>query len=1274
MSIAPFVPGLLLREAEARQLLPHWTRHWTTEGSFVFADISGFTRLSEQLAELGKAGAEELTVLLNGTFEALLGVARSERGDLVKFGGDALFLFFDGVDHALRACRAAHGMRAALKARGAVVTDRGRVLLRISMGVHSGPFLFVVAGDAQRELFVLGEHATTVTAMEAGADAGEILVSPATAALLPGRWLGEPKEGGVLLRTVTGAAFGPTPPDAAGADAASDADLDLDPYVPRAIRHRLLDGEHGAEHRHTTVAFVHVGGVDALLRDRGPAVVAERLDRAVRVAVEAADRHEVTLLASDVAGGGIKLILTAGVPNSVEDGEGRMLAVGRAIIDADLGFPVRVGVNTGHVFAGEVGAPWRRVYTVMGDVVNLSARLMAKAGPGELVASALTLQRSATPFETTRLEPFLVKGKRLPQHASSVGKRIEGRGRDALAASSFVGRASELALLLGAARAAIEGKGSVVEVLGDAGIGKSRLVRELISMSSDMRVVRITCEPFAADRPYFMVRVLLRTGVRIPLDAGPNEAGELLLSWLDANAPEWLAYAPLLAAAFDADVPSTRVVDELGTDFRAARLREAASAVLQRAFASPLLLVVEDAMWMDEASALVIATALQHVENLFWFGCFTTRQPTEGLSSRLGFTSIPMALEPLGDSLAQQLAAELTDDAAVPHSELVELCARANGNPLFLLELAAARRELGSLDAVPVTLEDLIGARIDRLAPSDRNLLRHAAVLGDRFNPRLFDRTLGEAFPSPVPWPRLGDFVVVDQGELRFTHDLVRRVAYAGLPFRLRRELHQRIGRALIPRGEPDDARLGLLALHFDGSGDHAIAWKYNRMAGDRARANYATVEATAFFERAVGNARAGAGAIDPTELAEVHEAMADVAILSGRFDLSQEGLRNARRLCGRDNLLGFARLCRKEGKVRERLGKHSNAISWFRRGLRSLEPLADSAGTEVAAERARLQIEWASTLLWRRRYEQSVRLCRAALTHALASGDRRAEAHIYRLLEWALGELGDEEAHQYRALALPIYEELGDFHGLGGLLINAGVDALNAGRWGQASSDFEQSRDAYQRAGDVINVAQSSANLAEIYVEQGRFEEAEQFLREARRIWRASGFAMGVAAVTNGLGRALGRSGRSQQGAELLRDAKARFEALGHPPYATESAARLSEALVFGRDWLAAQRVLDDISEAAAAKAGPPVIALVFHMRGVVLARLGDEAGAREWLQRTRDVGDEQGVEWESALAAIEMARLPGTTAEEAERLERDARVVLVSMGVLTDRVLPPR
>ena len=391
----------------------------------------------------------------------------------------------------------------------------------------------------------------------------------------------------------------------------------------------------------------------------------------------------------------------------------------------------------------------------------------------------------------------------------------------------------------------------------------------------------------------------------------------------------------------------------------------------------------------------------------------------------------------------------LTDDAQVGHHELQELCARARGNPLscwnsLMPDVCSVRST-----RTPEALEDLVAARIDRLAPADRTLLRYAAVLGARFSPELFQQTLGEVIGTPPQWDRLADFVMVDQGDLRFSHDLVRRVAYQGLPFAHRRDLHLRVGRALVPNGEPDDARESASSRctstgrETTTSPGGTTSWR-----GSGRRTQYATVEprrsspapsrTRAPAERSVGN----------DELASAYEALADVALLAGRYDLARDGLRGARRL-HRHQPQAMARLCRKEGTLREKLGKHNAALTWYRRGLASLADLPDEPA--ISMERSRLGVACASTLIWRQQYLRCARWCRRALPDALASGDRATEAHAYYLIDWALSQLGDDEALEYRNLAQPIYEELGDFAGLASVLNNRGVDALEAGRWDEA-------------------------------------------------------------------------------------------------------------------------------------------------------------------------------------------------------------------------------
>ena len=193
--LVPFVPRLTLEWLRDE---PERLAH-ELDATLAFVDISGFTAMSEQLANLGKAGAEEVNDVMNATFAALLDVAYAEGGGLLKFGGDALLLLSDGPEHASRAARACFGMRRVLRTIGRPRTSAGAVQLRMHAGLHSGLFHFFLVGEEHRELLVTGPAATRTVEMEATSEAGEIVVSSATAALLPDEVLGDAKGDGRLL-------------------------------------------------------------------------------------------------------------------------------------------------------------------------------------------------------------------------------------------------------------------------------------------------------------------------------------------------------------------------------------------------------------------------------------------------------------------------------------------------------------------------------------------------------------------------------------------------------------------------------------------------------------------------------------------------------------------------------------------------------------------------------------------------------------------------------------------------------------------------------------------------------------------------------------------------------------------------------------------------------------------------------------------------------------------------------------------------------------------
>ncbi len=172
----------------------------TLDGTMVFGDVSGFTKMSERLARHGKVGAEEITDAINTCFEELLEVANSAGGTLLKFGGDALLLLFDGEGHAVRAAHAAVGMRARLRNVGRLSTSAGKVVLRISIGVHTGSFNVFLVGGSHRELVVSGPSVTATVDAEGTATAGEIVMSATTAAVLPPTCRGPARGSGYLLR------------------------------------------------------------------------------------------------------------------------------------------------------------------------------------------------------------------------------------------------------------------------------------------------------------------------------------------------------------------------------------------------------------------------------------------------------------------------------------------------------------------------------------------------------------------------------------------------------------------------------------------------------------------------------------------------------------------------------------------------------------------------------------------------------------------------------------------------------------------------------------------------------------------------------------------------------------------------------------------------------------------------------------------------------------------------------------------------------------------
>lgn len=1215
--LAPYVPRLL------RGLKDPKPGAWQGEGTLVFADVSGFTRLTEKLAHQGRRGSEEMVTTISEVFTALLR-ATTDGGDVLKFGGDALLLFYQGDDHAQRACHAALTMQRELRRVGGIDTSRGRVRLRMSIGVHSGRFHLLLCGGGHLELHVLGADATTTTALEAAADPGEVLTSPATAALLDGVRVTAGPGDALRVRSVPSLPPVPVPDLAAGPDVAR--------FVPPVLRAHLAHAEHDSEHRRATVAFVAFAGVDELLARGRTEQAFDRVQTLTDGIMDALATYEVLLTATDIGSDGGKFMLTAGAPRTTGDEEARMLRVARRAVEIDCGLPVRVGVNAGNVFVGAVGAPHRRTYSTMGDATNTAARVMGRAEPGTVLATRTVTAEVAGRFAVTPRPRFFVKGKSQAVDSGIVGPAVvpaAGTVSDA----PLVGRDQELATLSAGLADARSGAGRVVELIGGEGTGKSRLVAEVKARAGEVQWWSLVCDPYEQATPYAAARRLLRQALDLSSDADPATVAARLEAAVIDHAPSLRPWFPLLADVAGLEVTATDATAELATVFRTERTVQATADLLAVVAGDTTVLAIEDATAMDDASAEVLAEVLRRVPELGWLAVVTRVDRPEGLHAGRGYEAGELRLGALPTPAIARLAARLAEHHPVPAHLLDDLVERAGGNPMVLEALVVAQATAGADTQLPRSVEAIYATRIDALAAADRRVLRYLSVLGDRFEAAVADEVLDRmGLADDAVWQRLEDFFVHDGDTVGFRAALIRQVAYEGLSFRRRQQLHGLAAAALSGRGG-DRAPV---ALHHVRAGHWDRAWRHATAAGDDAERRGAHVEAGRLFDLALTAA---------PHLPDLpSEVVFDVALTAGAA-WRQAGLHDqalaaytqagavAPDDCGRIEVT----LCR--AAVHEQAGRYTQALQAYGRALSAAEELVDSPARHLLV--ARSHTGYAAARLGQGQTGEAIKHGTAAVTALRDSGeitdaddhtnDGAADhgaadhtgllAHAYHLLDRAHTAAGDPDtAARYRDLALPLFAAQGDLVAQGTVLFDLGADAQRRGQQEVALWLYERSREARTRAGDVVGSAAAVNAIGEVLAHLGRQEDAAERFTEALRTWRGARSLPGVALALGNLGALDLAAGDADSAVARLTESRRLAQEAGAEPVAAQVTLSLAEALVpLGRvveAWEAATAVLafdEGVDETGRARA---------HLvRAEALAATGGDARAAEERSAATDL-----------------------------------------------------
>jgi class 3 adenylate cyclase len=633
------------------------------QGTFLFVDVSGFTPLSERLSRYGRAGAEQVTAIINDLFSDLVSILFRHGGSLLKFGGDALLGLFPAdseaglADGAVAAAQAALAMQQAMARFDAIEAAGETSALRIKCGISSGPYFAAHIGAGATMAFVTTGHTVNRAEQAEGlATPGEVIMAHSSLDLVnqyrPDAALAAEvrAEAFYLVRAVNPAGeVGslPTLPEPPEAELSQQLDylverLDrLAPYLPAELLARMVthpgDVQMAPDHRPVTAMFANYVGIGDLIEAMGhsrPELITRQLNNYFVHMAQIVEQYEGTLARMDHYAVGDRLVIFFGAPRAHEDDPLRAVYTALAMQEATRNhfaalqtpdgiyrFRQRIGINTGYLFAGNVGAAdLRQEYTLMGDDINMAARLMSQAGWGDIFISDKTKNRVAAFIDLKDEGALKVKGKEILIPTYRVlGRRQEvGRTRGLDRGDvRLVDRLTEMQKLRSCGQAFLNGRGQIVSVTGNSGLGKSRLSREFKQwllqqeQAAGVQWLEGHCLSFSEQVGYWLAAQLLYSALELKRDSNPDDVLYLLWQKGDELLGRDVAREaiPFLAHLLDLPLEGDWAawVHDLDPKVRQKQTFWAAREFFMGlARQRPLLIALDDMHWADEASLALV--------------------------------------------------------------------------------------------------------------------------------------------------------------------------------------------------------------------------------------------------------------------------------------------------------------------------------------------------------------------------------------------------------------------------------------------------------------------------------------------------------------------------------------------------------------------------------------------------------------------------------------------------------------------------------------------
>lgn len=1161
--------------ADARPYPDQVQGKWV-DATLLFADVTGFTKMSEKLSVHGRAGAEEITKIVNDYFTIMVQELHKNGGFVLKFGGDALLGMFVGTleTTARSAVQAALNMQREMARFANITTLAGRIKLQMKVGIHTGPVFAVhVGNDSQMEYWVTGRNVNlTAIATEAAAEAenvfqkGQVVGSTDTTTYLTawGEFQHPPEDPEAespitpemrerfhiipMTRVFDRLQTHSTPSNDESYQSIAPLIDRLDtlvPYLPNGLLPRLVYNPHSrrveGEHRLVAVLFINVDGFSklsaALGTEQTQAITDTMQDYFITIQT-IIHRHGGTINKIDLYQEGDKVLAVFGAPKSYEDDADQAARVALKIQatindvnqrlkercpEVNVCLRQRIGLSTGFVFSGNVGPDICQEYTIMGDNVNLAARLMSKAGWGEILVSEHAYYW-LSPFcdFATEAKSFMLKGIADPVSAYQL---IAMKSKPYRPQPRFVDRIKARKILQKQLEKLVRDKdeGQITITRGEPGIGKSRLwarIKEQLAETQEIRCLVGRCRSQEVTYQLFAEMLREYMGLEATDDLGTQR--DVLVKEITTlfDAEQVTERAPFLAIVMDLPLlPEWENAVRLLDEQLPARLAKETSEFFKRlAKNKPLLLVCEDLQWLNEYTQPILLKIIELVGSMrvmlgltLYPGIYPIYEEVANKArNRFSYLLEELSITPMKFNYCKQIVRDVLKRKKVPDDKLKYICERSEGNPLLIVEITRAIYADPTVNISPSAYH-MIESRIDSLPEGPIETLKAAAIIGTEFS-------LDELFyileieesnvRDDLSILRSMNLISKQARNYHFVHALTQEVAYDKQAVEKRTGYHRRLAEYWEYEKNAHKA-----ARHYFAAESWEDALRLGKRTADEHLKNYAYPEAIRLYEQSL---QAAEKLGNTSALRRLNHQLGEACYFSAQYEKAEQAYKKELGFLFIQSAddLAHAEVHTALGQAYDRWGKYSEALVELDQGLR----LAGSAPTITRAQLLRVRC---STLRSIGEHEKAIESGKEAIAVARTVGSHEEEAYANNNLGSVYGEQGQiPSALECHLRALELRRELGDRYGEEQSLNNVALCHIFMGQVAQAEVTFAEALKIQQEIGDRVGEGSTHHSLGRIdSIIKGQYEIAEAKFQQALEIWSRIDYRKGIAFVHHDLG-----------------------------------------------------------------------------------------------------------------------------------------------------------